>query len=354
MPDWMIYGATGYTGALVAEEAIRYGHRPLLAGRSESKLRPLAERLGLDYGVVSLDDINALTRVVSSVSAVYHAAGPFAATSMPMLRACLKAGTHYLDISGEISTYKNAFLYDSSARERGMAIIPGVGFDVIPSDCLIKYVADQLPDATHLEVAVNALQLLNSAGTSKSTLEIIAELGMVARRKGWLRPLPMGLGAKRFPFTTGRKWAMPVPWGDLEIGYHTSRIANITTYLTFPPILIGLFILFGPLTRALLKSQGVRSATGRIIDRLLTGPSETRRRRTRSAIYARVWNTQGEQREAWLETVEAYQYSVKIAPLVMERVLNGAYRGALTPAQAFGADFALAVEDTQRYERLPS
>lgn len=352
MPDWMIYGATGYTGALVAEEAVKRGHRPLLAGRSENKLRPLAEQLELEYAVVSLENIDALTKVVSSVSAVYHAAGPFAMTSMPMLRACLKAGTHYLDISGEISAYKNAFLYDSSAKERGMVIIPGVGFDVIPSDCLIKYVAGQLPDATHLEVAVNALQLLNSAGTSKSTLEIIAELGIVARRNGWLRPVPMGSGAKRFPFTTGRKWAMPVPWGDLEIGYHTSRIPNITTYLTFSPILIGLFSVFGPLARALLKSQGVRSYAGRLFDLLLTGPSQSRREMARASIYARVWNANGEQREAWLETVEAYQYSAKIAPLVMERVLNGSYRGALTPAQAFGADFALEVEGTRRYDRL--
>src|SRR5262249_2099851 len=102
MADWMIYGANGYTGALVAEEGVRRGHTPLLAGRSASKLRPLAERLNLEYLAVPLDDPNALTKAVSRVQLVYHAAGPFAHTSDPMLRACLAAGAHYLDITGEI------------------------------------------------------------------------------------------------------------------------------------------------------------------------------------------------------------------------------------------------------------
>ncbi|MEP6985562.1 MAG: saccharopine dehydrogenase NADP-binding domain-containing protein, partial [Chloroflexota bacterium] len=100
MGDWMIYGATGYTGKLVAEEAVRRGHKPLLAGRSAAKLRPLAESLGLEYAVVSLDDADALAKAVGSVELVYNAAGPFIFTSDRILRACLQTGVHYLDITG--------------------------------------------------------------------------------------------------------------------------------------------------------------------------------------------------------------------------------------------------------------
>ncbi|MCB9454253.1 MAG: saccharopine dehydrogenase NADP-binding domain-containing protein, partial [Anaerolineaceae bacterium] len=153
MTQWMLYGATGYSGRLLAEEAIRRGHQPLLAGRSEEKLQPLAESLGLEYRAVPLDDAEALTRAVSRVALVLHAAGPFMQTSPPMLAACLSAGTHYLDITGEIPVLRNIFTFDEAARERGIALISGVGFDVIPTDCLSRYVADQVSGATTLELA---------------------------------------------------------------------------------------------------------------------------------------------------------------------------------------------------------
>src|SRR5690349_20732590 len=103
MPDCMIYGATGYTGALVAEAAVQRGHKPILAGRDASKLKPLAERLGLEWQAISLDDTAALGKAVAEVDLVMHCAGPFTMTSRPMLRACLAGKAHYLDITGEVN-----------------------------------------------------------------------------------------------------------------------------------------------------------------------------------------------------------------------------------------------------------
>lgn len=358
MTDWMIYGATGYTGVLVAEEAVRRGHKPLLAGRSEAKLKPLAERLGLEYTAVSLDDTAALEKVVGGVKLVYHAAGPFTYTSQPMLQACLKMGAHYLDITGEIAVFQNAFQYDAAAREKGIAIIPGVGFDVIPSDCLLRYVADQVPDAAHLEVVLDALSSGSdmgsgiSAGTAKSILEILAAVGNRMRRNGELISIPFGIGAQKFRFPHGERLAMPVPWGDLEIGCRTTGIPNITTYLTFSPTLIRLTRLLGWALQGILKIGFIRAFAGKLIDRLIIGPSEHARQTGRSLIYARAWNASGQQAEAWLETGEAYQFTAMAGVRVVERVLDGAYRGALTPASAFGADFVLEIEGTRRMDSL--
>lgn len=358
MADWMIYGATGYTGVLVAEEAVRRGHKPLLAGRSEAKLKLLAERLGLDYAAVSLEDTAALEKIVGSVKLVYHAAGPFTYTSQPMLQACLKMGAHYLDITGEIAVFQNAFKYDAAAREKGIAIIPGVGFDVIPSDCLLKYVADQVPNAAHLEVVLDALSSGSdmgsgvSAGTAKSILEILAAVGNQTRRNGELVSIPFGAGARNFRFPHGDRLAMPVPWGDLEIGYRTTNIPNITTYLSFPPIMIRVTRLFGWALQGILKIGFIRAFAGKLIDRLIIGPSEHARQTGRSLIYARAWNADGKQAEAWLETGEAYRFTAIAGVRVVEQVLDGAYRGALTPASAFGADFVLEIEGTRRINSL--
>lgn len=357
MADWMLYGATGYTGQLVAEEAVKRGHKPLLAGRSAAKLKPLAERLNLEYVAVSLDDADALAKAVSRVKLVYHSAGPFVDTSDPMLKACLASGAHYLDITGEIAVFQNAFRYGDAAREKEIAIISGVGFDVIPSDCLIKYVADQLPDATHLEVALDALGAANtgmniSAGTAKSILGFLPALGNLVRRDGKLTSIPFGTGARQFYFKSGERWAMPVPWGDLEVGAHTTGIPNITTYLTFPRPMIRATRVLGGALRGLLKVGLVRGAASRLVERFFPGPSEAVREAGRSFIYASVRNAKGETRQAWMETAEGYQFTVLAAPLVVERILDSSLKGATTPALALGADFPLEILGTSRMDVL--
>lgn len=358
MTEWMLYGATGYTGRLVAEAAVRRGHRPLLAGRSADKLRPLAERLGLEWIAVSLEDADGLRRAVAQVGLVYHAAGPFLHTAQPMVHACLAEGAHYLDITGEIPVYQMVFGLDTAARERGVALLSGVGFDVVPSDGLIRYVADRLPGADRLEVVVDALGTGDgaarvSAGTTKSMLELIAAQGNVVRRDGRLVRIPFGAAPRRFRFPHGERLAMPAPWGDVEMAYHSTGIPNITAYLAFSPALVGLFALTGPVVGLMLKPAGVRRLLGRAIDRLVAGPSEAARDQGRSWVYARASRADGRYAEAWLETIEGYQFTAEIGVRAVERVLDSSLRGAFTPSQAFGADFALEVEGTRRYDALP-
>src|SRR5215471_7848933 len=199
---WMLYGAAGTTGTLIAEEAIRRGHQPLLAGRSAEALAALGKRLGLPWMAVGLDEPGRLQRAVSSVDAVLNAAGPFIATAPPLVQACLAAGTHYLDIAGEIPALQHLFARDQAARERNIALIGGVGFGVVASNGLVKYVADQLPGATTLELAVKADNRQASQGATKSRLEMLASGGRVYR-DGRLVPYRLGKGLKALGFPDG-------------------------------------------------------------------------------------------------------------------------------------------------------
>src|SRR3954447_1589983 len=229
---WMIYGATGTTGTLIAEEAVRRGHQPVLAGRSAAALAALGKRLGLPWKAVSLDQPDQLQRAVSEVDAVLNAAGPFIATAPPLAQACLAAGTHYLDIAGEIPVLQHLFARDQAARARNISLIGGVGFGVVASNVLVKYVADQLPGATTLELAVKADNQQTSQGATKSMLKVLAGGGDLFRN-GHLVPFRLGKGLKALRFPDGLFDILPVPSGDLEAAFRATGIANITAFIPF-------------------------------------------------------------------------------------------------------------------------
>ncbi len=346
----MIYGATGYTGQLVLAEALLRGHKPIVAGRSEAKVRALARAFGLPYAVFALDDVNVVARHIAECELVYHAAGPFTHTSAPMLRACLATRTHYLDITGEIDVFERVFAHDEVARKNGVALLSGVGFDVIPSDCLAAYVAAQVPTATHLEIGLQALAQV-SAGTAKSMLEMLPQ-GVRVRREGVLVSQAFGVGARTITLTNGTHRAMPIPWGDVSTAYRTTGIPNITAYMAFPRVAIGTLRVVSPLVRLLGRSQAVKRGLGWLLDRTLWGASERLRETGRSYLWARAWDKHGSSAQAWLETAEGYAFTAQAAMPVIERVLEDPPIGALTPAQAWGADFVLTIAGTRRFDTL--
>ncbi|MFY0531964.1 saccharopine dehydrogenase NADP-binding domain-containing protein [Nannocystis pusilla] len=145
MREWVLYGANGYTGELIARQAASEGLRPILAGRDATAIGRLAGELGLEARVFGLDDPAALARGIAGAALVLHAAGPFSRTSAPMVAACLESKIHYLDITGEIPVFEACRAQGARARERGVVLMPGVGFDVVPSDCLAKSLAEALP-----------------------------------------------------------------------------------------------------------------------------------------------------------------------------------------------------------------
>ncbi|MHA1913964.1 MAG: saccharopine dehydrogenase NADP-binding domain-containing protein, partial [Promethearchaeota archaeon] len=150
MKSWMLYGAYGFTGKLIAQEAKLRGHSPVLAGRSEERLISVAENLDLDYKVLDLTNAGFLTDTLKNFDLVFHSAGPYKYTSGPMVQACLKTNTNYVDITGEIPVFEQNFSYDKQAKDKGIALISGVGFDVVPTDCLAKYVSENIENPTSL------------------------------------------------------------------------------------------------------------------------------------------------------------------------------------------------------------
>lgn len=348
---WLLYGAYGYTGELIVDEAVRRGHRPTLAGRALEKLKPLAERYGLPAVAFPLDDRQKLRAAIEGFPLVMHAAGPFIRTAEPMRRACLDAGAHYLDITGEIPVFEASFAADREARERGVAILSGVGFDVVPTDCMARYVAERVKDPRTLDIAFSALGGA-SAGTVKSALEQLPK-GNLLRREGHLVPAPLGEGIRRLRFPHGEKTAVPIPWGDLVTAFHTTGVPNITTYMTLPSRQARLLRLTGRALPFLLGPAPVRRVLGSLIERRGRGPDETTRRSGRSYVYVRATSDSGEHAEAWLETLEGYTFTAIASVLAVEKTLAGSLRGAVTPARAFGSDFVLEIPGTRRLDALP-
>jgi short subunit dehydrogenase-like uncharacterized protein len=347
----MLYGASGYTGRLIAEEAVRRGHRPLLAGRSREKLAPLAERLGLEVLVAGLDDVRALVASLEELPLVLHAAGPFVQTSEPMVQACLASGAHYLDITGEIPVFENTFSHDAEARARGIALMSGVGFDVVPTDCLARYVAERVPGAHELHLAI-APGGQASAGTAKSALGQLPQGGRV-RRGGALQAWPMGKGLRRVRFSDVERTVAPIPWGDLVTAWHTTGIPNITTYMALPRSAARVIRFTYPLLKRVLAVDAVRHGAERLIESRVQGPDEVARHEHRSHLWAEARAADGRRAQAWLDMPDAYAFTAVAAVRAVEEVLSRKPLGALTPAGAFGADFVLSIEGCLRLDSLP-
>ncbi|WP_019854969.1 saccharopine dehydrogenase family protein [Actinopolyspora mortivallis] len=333
---WMLYGATGYTGRLVAELAVRRGHRPVLAGRNPEALAALAVPHGLEYRTLDLRDPETLEAGLRDVDAVAHCAGPFSRTSAPMVEACLRTGTHYLDITGEIDVFERLFAEDERARASGVTLLPGAGFDVVPTDCLAAMVAARLPEATDLDLAFLPVGGV-SPGTLKSVLEGVA-LGGRARVDGTLREVPVGWRRRSVDFPTGTRTVSALPWGDVATAYRTTGVGTITTFAHLP----GLNRLKPALAEKLgrvLAVPPVRRAGETAVDLLARGPGRERRANSRVEVYAEAGDAEGNTVRAALVGPDTYDLTAEAVLRIVTDLSRGVLpTGTRTPATAFGPD----------------
>ena len=268
---FLIYGATGYTGKLTARTAKEKGLEPILAGRNEVKLKALGEPLGFQFRAFHLSDKAKLDTALGEVDAVLHIAGPFSATSKPMADACLCTGTHYLDITGEIDVFEALAARDAEATKAGIMLLPGVGFDVVPSDCLALHLKQRMPDAIDLKISIGGLNAL-SHGTAKSMVEGVA-LGLRVRRDGRIITPPRPKETL-YDFGEGPRPTIVIPWGDVSTAYYSTGIPNIEIRMAAtPPMRVAASL--PACARRIVGTSFVQSLLKSQIDRMPEGPSET-------------------------------------------------------------------------------
>jgi short subunit dehydrogenase-like uncharacterized protein len=345
-PNFLLYGANGYTGNLIAHMASERGLRPIIAGRDAFEVERLARELNLDYRIFALDDAAAMDAALNEVTVVLHCAGPFSRTSKPMADGCLRTGTHYLDITGEATVIESLAARDAKAKEAGVMLLPCVGFDVVPSDCLAAHLKRRLPSATKLALAIKGMGRV-SRGTATTMVENISRGGLV-RRNGKLTSVPAAWKTRMIDYGRGPVQATTIPWGDVASAYYSTGIPNIEVYAAIPAKLrrmmklsrsFGWLLGSGPVQRFLKKRIGNQPA----------GPDETEREKGKSFVWGEVQDDAGGRAVSRLRGPEGYKLTAMTSLAIVSRVLGGDVSpGFQTAAKAYGPDLIMEIEGVVR------
>lgn len=340
---WMIYGANGYTGRLIARQASTRGLKLMLAGRNGGALRQISDETGYPARLFSLtaSPQTIAQHHLSDIDGVLNCAGPFSETAMPMAKACLYAGIHYLDITGELSVFEELHGLHREARKKKTVICAGVGFDVVPTDCVAATLKEKLPDANKLALAFKTKGGI-SAGTAKTGVEIFRKGGKI-RQMSNLVNVPLGKITRKISFHGKEVDASCFPLADLATAYRTTNIPNIETfiplskdkndklrYLQYARYLLA----FPPLENLIKNKVGQRQ-----------GPSPADRAQSKAEIWGEAENAQGKKVIVEMTTADPYDVTVESALGVMEylkefTVTQGGY---YTPAKLMGANFICAL-----------
>lgn len=340
--DWLIYGANGYTGTLIAEAAAQQGLRPVLAGRNAAALEALGQRLGLPVRVFGLEHAQAVENGLNGIGLVLHCAGPFSQTCAPMLEGCLAVGAHYLDITGEIDVFAHCHAQHARAAQRGIVILPGCGFDVVPTDCLAALLKARLPKASSLVLAFEAGGG-PSPGTARTSVEGLGKGGRV-RKDGALQRVPLAWKTREFERDGQWRTAMTIPWGDVYTAFVSTGIGDIEVYMAAPPALIARvrrLRWLGPLLGIAPLQRWLQARIGRRVQ----GPSARKRADSGCVVWGEVRDANGFEERLQLRTPNGYQLTVAAALGIVRHLLADERPpgGYYTPSQLMGADYVLSL-----------
>jgi short subunit dehydrogenase-like uncharacterized protein len=336
--SWMIYGANGYTGLRIARKAKAEGLRPVLAGRNVASVKALAEELDLPWKAFDLNDAHASRAALQGIAVVAHCAGPYSATSKPMLDACLAAGSHYADLSGEVDVILAAQARDAAAKKSGIAIVAGAGFDVIPTDCIAATLKQALPDATHLTLGFAGLDDL-SPGTMKTSLESIGKAKSKVRENGKLLDIPYFTRSKPLDFGDGKGQVkgFNIPWADVATAYFSTGIPNVEVYVPPTSGIARSMSLLKPFV-PLMRSQALVAVLKRLVDVAIRGPKESAYEQGSCHVIGEARNAKGEVRRAHVKTPNGYRLTVDGMLMTVAWLLeHPESKGFHTPATLMGA-----------------
>jgi short subunit dehydrogenase-like uncharacterized protein len=312
----------------------------------------MANTLQLPYRIFALEEESVLEQTLQEVSLVLHAAGPFSETADPMLKACLKTKTHYLDINGDIAVFEKIKQLNSQAQAAGIMLMPGVGFDVVPTDCLAKHLYSQLPDMTDLQLAFATLGGGLSHGTAMTMASKIGEGGAI-RKEGKIVKVPLGAEGMMVPFYRGDNKApkamfvMNIPWGDVSTAHFTTGVPNIKTY-TGVSKKVYYFLKIQNLFNWLLRTNFVRNQIRKKIKSLPAGPSDQQRAAALGMVWGKASNDKGESATAALCGPEGYTITAHAALIITKKTIEGNFTsGYQTPAAVYGEDLISEVPGIQ-------
>jgi short subunit dehydrogenase-like uncharacterized protein len=324
--SWLLYGANGYTGELIAREAVRRGMTPVLAGRSKEKIQKLAAELGCKSAVFDLDDHTALVRALENQRAVLHCAGPFRHTARSMMQACLATHVHYFDITGELEVFELAHSVHEKAQRSGMVICPGVGFDVVPTDCIA------------LKLKLEARAGL-SRGTAKTGVDMLGK-GSYVRRDGKLVEIPWGSLTRSIDFGAGARPGAAIPWGDVVTAFYTTGIPNIEVFkASSPKELASMRRLY---TMApFLRQRWMKALLRFMVKQRVRPPTQTQRDNNPTFVWGEARNAHGATVTVRMRTANSYTLTVYASLGILTEVFAGVPDpGYTTPALLVGPDFA--------------
>lgn len=336
-PRWLLYGANGYTGELIAREAARLGLRPIIAGRAAEQIKALAAQLECPSAVFRLEDHTATLSALEGVAAVLNCAGPFSATAATLMQACMASHAHYFDITGEIDVFERAHSLDGQAQRAGSVLCPGVGFDVVPTDCVAATLKAALPDATHLALGFDGATGM-SRGTARTMVESL-HAGTRILRDGRIESVPLGELTRRIDFGNGERLGVAVSWGDVSTAYYTTGIANIEVYraMSEPQLqrLRGM-----NRWRGLARFKAVQYFMKRAMSPRVSGPSASERSNNPMFVWGEAINARGVRKTARLRTANGYQATVYAAlGLVHDTLQSTPAPGFRTPSMLASADY---------------
>jgi len=340
-----MYGANGYTGALIAKHAAQYGLQPILAGRREEAIKPLATELNLPYKIIDINNALQLKDGLTGIKVVIHAAGPFDQTATQMIEACLQTGTHYLDINGDISVFEMIRRYDTAAKEKNIMLLPGAGFDVVPTDCMALRLKNKMPDATHLKLAFASIGGGLSHGTAMTMVSKLGE-GGAGRENGKIVRQPLGKNGMWVDFGEKKLFVMSIPWGDVSTAYYTTGIPNIQVYTSIKPSIYRMMKLQGTFNW-LLRMKWIKNIIRKKIKSRPAGPSDEMRGKAKSFVWGEVTNERSEVISDHFTCADGYTLTAHSCLVIAKKVLEGDFKpGYQTPAGCYGDELVKEIPGT--------
>jgi short subunit dehydrogenase-like uncharacterized protein len=340
----LLYGANGYTGELIIRYAKDKNVPLTISGRTNQSIQPLAEKYNLEYRIFSLDDVHVIAENLSDILVVIHAAGPFSRTAAPMVEACIKTNTHYLDINGDLSVFEMIRRYDEQAQQADVMLLPGAGFDVVPTDCIAMQLKKQMPDATSLKLGfITKGSGGLSHGTATTMIEKLGE-GGAERKNGKIVRVPLGHASKNINIQGRDYFCMTIPWGDVATAFYSTGIPDIETYIRISKwtyLVLRMQGLFNWILRRKVTKKFIQDK----IDARPPGPSDEQRENSFIFVWGEAYNEKGETSSAQLTCKEGYTFTALSCLWIAEQVTEENYKpGFQTPSMAYGEKMVYNIE----------